>query len=143
MLNSRDITQKKHILVKMIFQSAPMTLKNRPRSPTSNQQFPLFKQCIYASLIKIHPLVLKITHINHILDISKTMKIRSRSPKSNLLFPFSHQCIFASLNNIHPLVLKTLHGNHILDISKCSCDLENKFKVTNILSTLSHFKQCI
>ena len=32
----------------------------------SNQFFPFFQQCIYASLVKIHPPVQKTTHGNHI-----------------------------------------------------------------------------
>ena len=39
-----------------------MTLKNRPRSLKSDQLFPFYQQCIHASLIRIHPLVQKITH---------------------------------------------------------------------------------
>ena len=33
--------------------------------------YSLSPTCIYASLVKIHPLVQKITHGHHILDISK------------------------------------------------------------------------
>ena len=53
------------------FQSADVTLKVKSRSQKSNQLFPFSQQCIFASLIKIHLLFQKITHGNHILDISK------------------------------------------------------------------------
>ena len=36
-----------------------VTLKMRSRSPKSNQLFPPSQPCIYASLVKIHPLVQK------------------------------------------------------------------------------------
>ena len=49
------------------FQSACLTLEIRSRSP---KLFPN-SQCVYAKLIKIHPLVQKIMHGNPILDISK------------------------------------------------------------------------
>ena len=49
---------------------------------------------------KIHQLVQKIKHGNHILDVLKsagvTLKIRSTSLKSNQLFPSAQQCIYAS-----------------------------------------------
>ena len=54
----------------MTFQSAGVILKIRSRSPKSNHQFLFSQQCIYASLIKIYQLAQKITHGNHILDIS-------------------------------------------------------------------------
>ena len=38
-----------------------VTLKMRSRSPKSNQLFPPSQPCIYASLVKIHPLVQKIS----------------------------------------------------------------------------------
>ena len=38
-----------------------VTLKMRPRSLKSNQLFPPSQSCIYASLVKIHPLVQKIS----------------------------------------------------------------------------------
>ena len=38
-----------------------VTLKMRPRSPKSNQLFPISQPRIYASLVKIHPLVQKIS----------------------------------------------------------------------------------
>ena len=47
------------------------TLTIRSRSPKSSQLFPSSHQCIYASLVKIHPLVQKIRHGNHISNISK------------------------------------------------------------------------
>ena len=45
-----------------------MTLKIMLRSSKSNQFFPLFQQCIYASLVKILPLVQSISQGNSILD---------------------------------------------------------------------------
>ena len=54
-----------------IFQSAGVTLKINSKLSKSNQFFPFYQQCIYASLDKIHPMVQKITHGNHISDISK------------------------------------------------------------------------
>ena len=39
-----------------------VTLKMKSRSPKSNQLFPPSQPCIYASLVKIHPLVQKISH---------------------------------------------------------------------------------
>ena len=72
------------------FHSAGFFLKIRSRSPKSNQLFPFSKQCIYASLVKIHQVVQKITHGNPILDIQSvdvTLKITPRSPKSNYSSP--------------------------------------------------------
>ena len=37
-----------------------VTLKNRSKSPKSNQLFPPSQLCIYASLVKFHPMVQKI-----------------------------------------------------------------------------------
>ena len=71
----------------MTFQSANVTLEIRSRSPKSNQQFPFSKQCIYASLIKIYRLVQKITHINHILVISKYHCDLENKVKVILLLP--------------------------------------------------------
>ena len=100
------------------FQSVAVTLKIRSRSSKSNQHFPSSQHCIYASLVKIHPLVQKITQGNNILDISKCpcdLENKSRSPKSNQLFPFSKQCIFASLVKIHQLVQKIMDKNVKVD----------------------------
>ena len=128
MFSSRDIIQKPYFGQNLTFQSAPVTLKIRSRSPKSNQPFLSSQQCFYASLVKIHRLVQKITHRNHMLDVSKCycdLENRSRSPKFNQLFLSYQQCIYASLVKIHPLVQKITCGNHILDISKWRCDLEN------------------
>ena len=54
-----------------IFQSGTVILKIRSMSLNFDQLLPSSRQCIYASLVKIHPLVQKISHGNHILDISK------------------------------------------------------------------------
>ena len=53
------------------FQSASVTLEMRSRSFKSNQLFPFSQQCSHASLVKIHSLVQKMAHGNHILDTSK------------------------------------------------------------------------
>ena len=45
-------------------QSAVVTLNIRSRSSKSNQLFFVTKECINASLVKIHPLVQKIMHRN-------------------------------------------------------------------------------
>ena len=87
-----------------------MTLKIRSMSPKSNQLVPPSQQCIYASLVKIHPLVQKITHETLFRTFQSavgTLKIRSMSPKSNQLVPPSQQCIYASLVKIHPLRTET------------------------------------
>ena len=130
---------KKHSLVKIWHFKVPVTLKIRSRSPKSSQSLPSSQQCMYASLVKIHQLVQKITckTIFWIFQSAAvTLKIRSRSLKLNQLFPFSQQCIYASLVKIHPLVQEIRHGNHILDISKWNRDLGNYVKVTKIWSTL-------
>ena len=62
-----EIAHKKHILD---ISNALVTLKIMSRAPKSNLLFPFSQQCIFASLVKIHPLVQKITHRNHILAIS-------------------------------------------------------------------------
>ena len=112
-----------------------VTLKIRSRSPKSNQLFPSSQQSIYASLVKIHPLIQKIckeTLFWTFQSANVTLKTRSRSPKSNVLFPSSQQCIYASLVKTHPMVQTITHRNSILDISKCQCDIKNKIKVTKI-----------
>ena len=48
-----------------------VTLKFMSRSPKSNKLFPLFKPCIYPSLVKISLLVRSIAKGSPILDISK------------------------------------------------------------------------
>ena len=101
----------------MTFQSAGVTLKIRSRSPESNQQTLFSQQCIYASLIKVHGLVQKITHKTifwTFQSASVTLKIRSRSPNSNLLFS-SQQCIYAGLVKIHLLAQKIMHWNRKVD----------------------------
>ena len=81
-----------------------VTLNILSRSQKTYQLFPPFQQCIYASLVKIPPLVQSKTQGNPIFDIQSagvTLKKRSRSPKSNQLSPSSQQCIKASLVKIH------------------------------------------
>ena len=99
------------------FQSAPVTLRIRSRSPKSNKLFSFSQQCIYASLVKIHLLVQKIMHRNEsgsrqfwtFQSAPVTLKIKSSPPKSNQSFPLSQQCIYASLVKIHELVQKIMH----------------------------------
>ena len=108
------------------FQSAAVTLKIRSRSPKLNQLFLSSQQCIYAKLVKIHPLVQKINMETIFWTFQSgtvTLKIRSRSSKFDQLFPSSQQCIYASLVKIHPLVQKITHRNHILDILSLSSTL--------------------
>ena len=113
-----------------------MTLKIRSRSPKSNLSFPFSQQYVFASLVKIHPLVQKIIHGNHIFrtiqSAAVTLKIRSRSPKSNQLFHFLPTMYLCKFDQ-NPSLQKITHGNQILDISKCTCDLKYKVKVTKIL----------
>ena len=47
---------------KLKLQSAVVTLNIRSRSSKPNQLFSVSKQCTYASLVEIHPLVHKIEH---------------------------------------------------------------------------------
>ena len=58
-VSSKDSKWKQNFGQNWTFQRAAMTLKIRSRSPKSNQLFQPSKPCIYASLIKIHPLVWK------------------------------------------------------------------------------------
>ena len=63
-----------------IYLSPPVTLKMMSRSPKSKCHISLSQQYIYASLEKIHPLVLKIFYLkDH--DLENEVK----SPKSNQL----------------------------------------------------------
>ena len=87
-----------------------VTLKIRSKSQKYNQRFPYSEQSIYAGLVKIHPLVQKLTHRNPILDISKC-RCDLENKDMALLFPRSQQCIHASLVKIHPLVQKITPGN--------------------------------
>ena len=90
MFNSRDIVQKTYFGQNLTFQSAPVTLKIRSRSPKSDQPFPFSQKCIHASLVKIHQLVQKITHGNHVLDFSKCRCDLIHSS----LFPTIYLCKF-------------------------------------------------
>ena len=91
-----------------------MTLKIRSRSPKFNITFLSYKQCIYASLLKIQSLVHKITHGNHISDISKSRcglenKVKVTKNLINSFLP-SQQCIYVSLVKIHQIIQKIVHG---------------------------------
>ena len=101
-----------------------VTLKIMSRSPKFYQLFPPFQQCIYASLVKIPPLVQSIAQGTLIFDISECLcdlENLAKVTKIYQLFPFSQQYIYTSLVKIHPIWFR----NHILDVSKCRCDLEN------------------
>ena len=102
-----------------------VTLKIKSRSPKSNQLFPPFQQCIYASLVKIHRLVQKTMNRKEATRF-KIMPVwpwkLSKGHQNNQLFPYSQLCIYASLVKINPTVQKITHRNHISDISKCCCD---------------------
>ena len=111
-----------------------MTLKIRTRSPKFNQFFPSSQQCIYASLVKIHILVQKITNRNHILHISKcTCDLENENKvkvtKFNELFPSSQQCVYASLVKIHQLVQKIMHGNKKADADPNGICIKNNIHV--------------
>ena len=111
-----------------------MTLKIRSRSPKFIQLFPLSQQCIYASLVKIHPLVQKIKHRNSIMDVSKCpcdLENEVKVTKSDQHFPSSQQCIYASFFKIHYLVQKIMHGNE-----KGDADAEGICTKNNISPTL-------
>ena len=75
-------------------QSDVVTLNIRSRSSKSNQFFSVPIQCIYASLVEIHPVVQK-TEVRKGWFYSfyriVTLIIRSRSPKSNQLFIVSQE----------------------------------------------------
>ena len=90
--------------------SPALTLKNRPRSPKSNQLF-IMSQCyIHAKLVEICQPVHEIWCTQALLlkfgslSPAVTLKIRSRSPKPNQLFIMSQCYIHANLVKIHPPV---------------------------------------
>ena len=57
-----------------------VTLKMRSRSPKSNQLFPPSQPCIYASLVKIHPLVQKISRKKEATRTRTPTRTRTRTP---------------------------------------------------------------
>ena len=127
MFNSRDIIQKTYFGQNLTFQSTPVTFKMRSMSPTSNLLLPSSQQCTYASFVKIHQLVQKKTHGNHILDISKCLcdlenKVKVTKIKSTL--SLSNTMYLCKLVKMHLLFQKITHGNHILIIQKCTCYLK-------------------
>ena len=70
--------------VRILTLSANLGILTLRRAIPELSRFSLCAEHIYASLVKIHPLVQKITHVNHILEISKCpleLEKRSRSPK--------------------------------------------------------------
>ena len=72
-------------------------MKIRSMSSKSYQLFPPSQQCSHAILLKLRPLVQKITHGNPFWTFQSavvTLLIRSRSPKSNKHFTLSQQCTY-------------------------------------------------
>ena len=117
-----------------------VTLEIMSWSLKSNHLFSTSQHCIYASLVKIHPLAQKTTHRNPIWTFQSagvTLKIRSRLVKLNLLFPFFQQCIYSGLVKGHLLDQKITQGNPIFAISKCMFNLEIYVKVTEMFCSLS------
>ena len=83
-----------------------VAFKIRSRTPKSNQIFPPSQQCIYASLVKIYPLVQKIMHRNPILHISKCLYHLENKLKVNKILS-----ILSALSTMcHLLVQKITHG---------------------------------
>ena len=66
----------------MTFQSAVVTLEIRSRSPKSNKLVQPSQQCIYASFVKIHPLVQKIMYRNEATWTPTGIHIKSICPPS-------------------------------------------------------------
>ena len=89
--------------------SPALTLKNRSRSPKSNQLF-IMSQCyIHANLVEICQPVHEIWCTQALLGLNLavlsptvTLKIRSRSLKPNQLFIMSPCYIHANLVKFHP-----------------------------------------
>ena len=90
--------------------SPALTLKNRSRSPKSNQLFIISQSYIHANLVEICQPVHEMMHRSTFglkfssLSLAVTLKIRSRSPKPNQLFIMSQCYIHANLLKIHPPV---------------------------------------
>ena len=87
-----------------------LTLKNRSRSPKSNQLFTMAQCYIHANLVEICQPVHEIWCTQALLDEfgslspAVTLKIRSRSPKPNQLFIMSQCYIHKNLVKIRPPV---------------------------------------
>ena len=77
--------RKRNFGQNLIFFSAAVALKIRSRSPKFNQLFSPSKQCIYASLVKIHPLVQKIMSRK---DATQTSTQTGSAPKPICPSPF-------------------------------------------------------
>ena len=125
-----------------------VTLKIKSRSPKSNQLFTPSHHCIYASLVKICPLVQKITARNEISYITKRSlwpwKLSQGHQKYKQLFPSSQQCICASFIKICSLVQKIKSGNEISHPKKVAVTLKIKSRSpkSNPLHTLPTLYLC-
>ena len=102
---------QKHLLAQIWQFKSPVTLKNRSRSPKSNQLFIMYQCYIHANLVEIcHPVheiwcTQALLGLNlAVLSPAVALKIRSRSPKPNQLFIMSQCYIHANLVKIHPPV---------------------------------------
>ena len=92
----------KHLLAQILQFKPALTLKNRSRSPKSNQLF-IMSQCyIHANLVKNLTSTFGLKFGS--LSPAVSLKIRSRSPKPNQLFIMSQCYIHANLVLIHPPV---------------------------------------
>ena len=89
-------------------------LKNRSRSSKSNKQFPYSQQCIYASLIKIHQLVQKITQ--------ETKSGRRRDSAPITIYPQ-----YSGLGDITYIIILTLCI--LMDSSFWFDTINNKFGI--------------
>ena len=98
-----------------------MTLKIGSRSPKSNQLFTPSKLCIYAKLVKICPLVQKITHGNEI-----SYNTKGRCDLENWVKVMSIQ----NLVSFCEFVLKLLSKNQILTLIKGHNSVANLRKTT-------------
>ena len=92
------------------FQSVIVNLKKRSTSPKPNQLLTPSKQCIYASLVKIHPLAQRITHRHKSMWMRMCTPIGSAS-KQTCPPPFACEDIIsqrslvknkANLTNLYP-----------------------------------------
>ena len=93
---------KRYFGPNLTFLRATVTFKIRSGSLKSNKLFLPFQKSIYASLVKIHRLVQKITSGKVYRTV--TLKIRSRSPKSNQLFIMSQRyntCMYSLARIYH------------------------------------------
>ena len=75
-----------------------VTLTIMSRSLKSNRPFPIFQQCIYASLVKISQLIQSITLFWTLQSAGVTMKITSMPTRSNQPLTSSKQRKYASFS---------------------------------------------